>query len=415
MNHRFLSLFRSAIIVIFPTTLMLVFNFSLGWSASVSSVIVTKPDNILSSGTTRFDSNSLSIRPYKSVIPIKAISVSSRATITKAISVTVLRNANLRSGPGTTYQIVGNAKMGQQIDIVACNPGCTWYQLSGAAWIASFLVSDVTEQLPEVSTVYTLSSTLTNSTTLSALVPFSITIMTYNVLFGSGVDRQWDEEYIKTYYPYLQGKNRLKDLLVEIEQRKPTILGIQEAAGWDKGNPSVIQQVAERLDMNYSLVNTPSELDIVLLTKYEIVDVENLSVQIGNVGAMKATLLTPEEHKIHVFIVHLDPFSQTVRLREVDTLVEQMQPYLNQTTFLLGDMNFKPHTEERKKLEQAELQLVNSKSGGFLYTEGIDQIWISESVKWRKKIPMIPKPVEKGSELRVSDHNPVVAEITIFQ
>lgn len=53
---------------------------------------------------------------------------------------TVIKNANLRAGPGTTYAIVGTAKQGQTVTIVGKNNAGTWYHLDGGQWIATFLV-----------------------------------------------------------------------------------------------------------------------------------------------------------------------------------------------------------------------------------------------------------------------------------
>ena len=55
---------------------------------------------------------------------------------------TVKRAANLRSGPGVNYAIVGKAQAGQQIIIVARNAAGTWYQLNDGKWIAAFLVNN---------------------------------------------------------------------------------------------------------------------------------------------------------------------------------------------------------------------------------------------------------------------------------
>lgn len=54
---------------------------------------------------------------------------------------TVNRGANLRSGPGTTYAIVGKAAKGQAVMIIDKNKAGDWYQLEGGQWIAAFLVT----------------------------------------------------------------------------------------------------------------------------------------------------------------------------------------------------------------------------------------------------------------------------------
>lgn len=50
------------------------------------------------------------------------------------------RGANLRSGPSTDYPVVGGAKQGEQLTIVAKSESGDWYQLASGAWIAGFLV-----------------------------------------------------------------------------------------------------------------------------------------------------------------------------------------------------------------------------------------------------------------------------------
>ena len=52
------------------------------------------------------------------------------------------RSANLRSGPGTGYAIIGNVQQGQVLSIVGRNQAGTWYQLVSESWIAAFLVDN---------------------------------------------------------------------------------------------------------------------------------------------------------------------------------------------------------------------------------------------------------------------------------
>lgn len=53
----------------------------------------------------------------------------------------VASEANLRSGPGTDYDVVGQAAAGQALDLVGRNAAGDWYQLANGAWIAAFLVT----------------------------------------------------------------------------------------------------------------------------------------------------------------------------------------------------------------------------------------------------------------------------------
>lgn len=60
----------------------------------------------------------------------------------------VIRSANLRAGPATTYPVVGGATAGQEIEIVATNAAATWLQLENGRWIAAFLVDLTGDNVP---------------------------------------------------------------------------------------------------------------------------------------------------------------------------------------------------------------------------------------------------------------------------
>ena len=63
------------------------------------------------------------------------------------INVIVLKTANLRSGPGTTFTVVGSAKPDQQLAIVGKNAKGDWYQIADGKWIAAFLVKPLTNTI----------------------------------------------------------------------------------------------------------------------------------------------------------------------------------------------------------------------------------------------------------------------------
>jgi len=58
----------------------------------------------------------------------------------QAPSVTV--NANLRSGPGATFPIIGGTITGQVINIVARNEDASWFQLDNGGWVSATLVAN---------------------------------------------------------------------------------------------------------------------------------------------------------------------------------------------------------------------------------------------------------------------------------
>jgi len=73
-------------------------------------------------------------------LPIYAQPVSGTAT--------VLRNANLRGGPGTAFAVVGGVTEGETVTVVGCNAACDWYELADGQWIAAFLVEVVATLAP---------------------------------------------------------------------------------------------------------------------------------------------------------------------------------------------------------------------------------------------------------------------------
>ncbi|HNE05486.1 MAG TPA: endonuclease/exonuclease/phosphatase family protein, partial [Anaerolineales bacterium] len=234
----------------------------------------------------------------------------------------------------------------------------------------------------------------------------TVKVMSYNILWGAGVDREFDENLKAKGQDSQYGRDRLPELLSVIKELDPDILGIQEGAGWDRGTPSVIQKVAEELNMNYFLAKgAASELNVMILSKFKIIETENLSPEVGNVGALRVKLTTPDGQPLNVFVVHLDPFSANIRLCEINTLIQYMQPYFQQRTIVMGDFNTTPNLWDHKNLKETGMTLVAIEQSW-----QIDQIWASPSMNWSKtdwfKSFLPPK--------NISDHHPIGAEIAIF-
>jgi endonuclease/exonuclease/phosphatase family metal-dependent hydrolase len=136
-----------------------------------------------------------------------------------------------------------------------------------------------------------------------------------------------------------------------------------------------------------------------------MMEVVNLSPQIGNVGMLQATLATPDGQRLHVFVVHLDPFAATTRVDEIARLNQVMAPYLHEPTILMGDMNFyclnEPETcQEYQALSGAGWRLVMN--GKYL----IDQIWTSPHLS-----ESATEITFSGASFDISDHLPVGATI----
>ncbi|MCK6580098.1 MAG: thrombospondin type 3 repeat-containing protein [Anaerolineae bacterium] len=79
------------------------------------------------------------------VTPAGSAETGGPAAEAQTCSATVASNANLRSGPGTGFGIVGSASAGQVVGVVGQNAAGDWYRLAlegiDAAWIAAFLIS----------------------------------------------------------------------------------------------------------------------------------------------------------------------------------------------------------------------------------------------------------------------------------
>lgn len=65
-----------------------------------------------------------------------------------ALKAQVTDRANLRSGPGTDYEIVGSADAGTELIILGSNDAGDWYQIAEGRWIAAFLVSEPGAPVP---------------------------------------------------------------------------------------------------------------------------------------------------------------------------------------------------------------------------------------------------------------------------
>jgi len=235
--------------------------------------------------------------------------------------------------------------------------------------------------------------------------------MTYNVFIGAGV---FPELAAAAEEELLPG-NRLPKILSIIKTANPDIVGIQEAKDWDKGDPTVAEKVANELGMNYFLAATQSRLHLVLFTKFKIAEAENLSYKIGNIashGGLHATLLTPDGQTIHVFVVHLAPHGSkwAERLRQIEILTQEMSPYMQSSTILIGDLNYGLFCEsdvlcrEYNALRKAGWQLVGKIGPGF------DQIWTSRALSRSITGISFSDELLRGA----SDHLPVGAIIGIY-
>ena len=61
---------------------------------------------------------------------------------------TAKQDANLRSGPGTNFDVVGSVSAGDALTLVGRNEVGDWYQTNDNQWIAAFLINNTPSSLP---------------------------------------------------------------------------------------------------------------------------------------------------------------------------------------------------------------------------------------------------------------------------
>jgi endonuclease/exonuclease/phosphatase family metal-dependent hydrolase len=106
-------------------------------------------------------------RPVAAYLGVSApdVAVASRASTVEVAGATANRNANLRDGPGTEFEIAGSVATGQAVDIAGVNPAGDWYRLASGLWIAAFLVDNAPDQalLPKVQSLSTAEAVRSSS------------------------------------------------------------------------------------------------------------------------------------------------------------------------------------------------------------------------------------------------------------
>ncbi len=261
---------------------------------------------------------------------------------------------------------------------------------------ASTLPPDATSTSAPVST-----AAYAKPTTPPGIPRLTVRLMAYNVWLGAGMEPGHTERDTNM--------NRLDDLITLVKQADPDILGLEELNGWTAGNPAIIEQFATAVKMNYYLAPTWRGFNIGLFTKYPILETENLSEYVGNNGALRAVLQTPDGNKMNVVIVHLDPTDAALRACEFDKLRILMSAYQANPSVLMGDINTFPHSAEADYLNQGGWLLVKS--------ETIDDIFVLTDQDVSAKNICISTDTSKPDcilDAGISDHKPVAAVLSFY-
>ena len=266
-----------------------------------------------------------------------------------------------------------------------------------AFWLTAVIVAcsvgGSAEPAKESPTQISSASATTNTTVTLKAVSF-------NVLYGAGVERRFDQHVGQRF----KERDRMPELMAFLREVDADVLAIQEAAGWDIGDPSIAEQVAEDLGMTYVLAPDAWELHVVLFSKYPIVEASYVSRHQGFNGvALQATLaVTPEVH-VNVLAVHLNSMSRDTRACQVEALVD-MAKDLAGSTILIGDMNFRSNAPQADVLRDNGWHLVAVQEAW-----PIDQIWLDsdlgppETSDWWRSFEM---------PAGISDHLPAGVQMT---
>lgn len=232
--------------------------------------------------------------------------------------------------------------------------------------------------------------------------PKQLTVMTYNVLYGAGVDAK-EAQYAGEKY---QG-NRLERVISVIKHVNPDIVGIQEACSWDKNGEAAAKQVAKELGMNYFVAKSGrSRFNVALFSKFPIVSAKNFPTDFSR-AALQAEIKLPDGRLLHAFVGHFNlARDMNSQIAEIRYLAQQMRPHAFDLSVFMADANF---TYGKRKESTDALR-----ASGFVLappSKGlIDQIWTSRSLANSVKAgPKIPADLTSG----VSDHRPSVVVIGI--
>lgn len=230
---------------------------------------------------------------------------------------------------------------------------------------------------------------------------FSVRVMSYNIWFGAGVNPAHIERG--------SNMNRLEDLITLVRSADPDILGLQEVCEWTSGNPSTIDYFASELNMNYYLAPSWRGINTALFSKYPILETENLSEYVGNNGALRAVVQTPDGQRINVVVVHLDPVDKVLRSCQFDKLRRIMESYKGEISILLGDINTLPYNSDAKYLTKGGWELAQSESIDNIFILS-GKTWSSEAICFSTKTSNQDCVLDTG----ISDHRPVGTTFSFY-
>ena len=155
--------------------------------------------------------------------------------------------------------------------------------------------------------------------------------------------------------------------------------------------------------MSYVVARDPWDLHVVLFSRFPIVEAASVSRTQGFNGVVLMTKLVISDNlPLNVVVTHLHSMSSQTRSCQVEALKDMLAP-LPGRTLLIGDMNFRPQSNEARSLESSGWQLA-----AWQDFWRVDQIWIDAGASYSHGSWWGSLPDAAG----ISDHLPAGADIT---
>jgi endonuclease/exonuclease/phosphatase family metal-dependent hydrolase len=228
----------------------------------------------------------------------------------------------------------------------------------------------------------------------------TLKLLSFNVLYGAGSDRRFDINIPERF----KGRNRMSDLMDYLTEAQPDILAVQEAGGWVEGARPVASQIAEALGMTYVVAADPWDLHVMLFSRFPIIEAAAVSRAQGFNGVvLVAQLAIGENLPLNVIVPHLYSMSSQTRLCQVEALKAMLAP-LQGRSLLLGDMNFRPGSNEARSFESSGWQLA-----AWRESSRVDQVWVDPGTSYSIGGWWDSLPLPAG----ISDHLPIGADVTL--
>lgn len=154
--------------------------------------------------------------------------------------------------------------------------------------------------------------------------------MTYNILNGGG--------------------SRLDDVLGIIDARKPDVLAIQEARGWERHSARRLAHVSAALGMTAYLARATLGMPVAVLIRPPARVLRHSVVRFPLHHAASVVEVATDRGPLTVTSAHLNPFSSSRRRHEAARLARRTRP-ADGMALLMGDLNaLDPDTDHTDRL-----------------------------------------------------------------